>query len=357
MADFTFSTLKYERPDFKELELLFEDLVKQVQEAVSYEGLKELLKKAEHVQNKLMTACTIASIRHTLDTTDTYYEKEDEYINNTIPTVMPKFLAFDAAVMNSPFRDDIEKEYGKQYFAQKELNRKTFCEANIPLMQQEAKLTNEYQKIMATAAIEFEGQTLNLYGVQKYFEHEDREVRRAAVRAYSDFYHSNEKRLEEIWEELITIRNQMGKNLGYDNFIPVGYMQQGRTDYGEKEVAAFREQVRTELVPLCEQLYAAQAKRIGVDTLMFYDEKRVFPDGNAVPAGDDDFMVEEARKMYHKISPETGEFIDFMIEHELMDLKNKPGKAATGYMTFLPDYQAPFVFSNFNQTIFDMHIF
>lgn len=234
MADFKFSTLKYERPDFKELELLFEDLVKQVQEAASYEGLKELLKKAERVQNKLMTACTIASIRHTLDTTDTYYEKEDEYINNTIPTVMPKFLAFDAAVMNSPFRDDIEKEYGKQYFAQKELNRKTFCEANIPLMQQEAKLTNEYQKIMATAAIEFEGQTLNLYGVQKYFEHEDREVRRAAVRAYSDFYHGNEKRLEEIWEELITIRNQMGKNLGYDNFIPVGYMQQGRTDYGEK---------------------------------------------------------------------------------------------------------------------------
>ena len=131
------------------MEQLFEKLVKQVQEAASYEGLKELLKKAERVQNKLMTACTIASIRHTLDTTDTYYEKEDEYINNTIPTVMPKFLAFDAAVMNSPFRDDIEKEYGKQYFAQKELNRKTFCEANIPLMQQEAKLTNEYQKIMA----------------------------------------------------------------------------------------------------------------------------------------------------------------------------------------------------------------
>ena len=169
-------------------------------------------------------------------------------------------------------------------------------------------------------------------------------------------YVFSEKRLEEIWEELITIRNQMGKNLGYANFIPVGYMQQGRTDYGEKEVAAFREQVRTELVPLCEQLYAAQAKRIGVDTLMFYDEKRVFPDGNAVPAGDDDFMVEEARKMYHKISPETGEFIDFMIEHELMDLKNKPGKAATGYMTFLPDYRAPFVFSNFNQTIFDMQV-
>lgn len=29
-------------------------------------------------------------------------------------------------------------------------------------------------------------------------------------------------------------------------------MQQGRTDYGMEEVAAFREQVRTVLVPLCE---------------------------------------------------------------------------------------------------------
>lgn len=68
------------------------------------------------MQNKLMTACTIASIRHTLDTTDTYYEKEDEYINNTIPTVMPKFLAFDAAVMNGPFRDDIEERVRETVF-------------------------------------------------------------------------------------------------------------------------------------------------------------------------------------------------------------------------------------------------
>ena len=64
-------------------------------------------------------------------------------------------------------------------------------------MQQEAKLTNEYQKIMATAKIPFDGKELNLYGVQKYFEHNDRNIRKAAVKAYSDFYHSNETRLEE----------------------------------------------------------------------------------------------------------------------------------------------------------------
>ena len=112
----------------------------------------------------------------------------------------------------------------------------------------------------------------------------------------------------------------MGKNLGYENYIPVGYLEQGRTDYGEKEVASFREQVRTVLVPLCQKLYDAQARRLGLDHVMCYDEKMIFPDGNAEPAGDDAFMVKTAQKMYHEISPETGEFIDFMIDHELMDL-------------------------------------
>ena len=356
MENFKFGTLEYKRPDFEAIGAFAEQMTEKVKQANSYAELKALMQEIEQVSNDWSTDCVIASIRHTLDTRDEYYEKEDEYINDTMPTVMPKMLALDEAIMVSPFREDIEKEYGKQYFAQKELQKKTFCEANIPLMQQEAKLTNEYQKIMATAEIEFDGKTLNLYGVQKYFEHEDREMRRAAVKAYSDFYHKNETRLEEIWDELIQIRNQMGKNLGYDNFIPVGYMQQGRTDYGQKDVESFREQVRTEIVPLCEKLYEAQAKRLGVDELMFYDEKRVFTDGNAVPAGDDDFMVEQARKMYHAISPETGEFIDFMIHHEMMDLKNKPGKASTGYMTFLARYKAPYVFSCFNQTIFDMQV-
>ena len=67
-------------------------------------------------------------------------------------------------------------------------------------------------------------------------------------------------------------------------------------------------------------------------------------------------MIEQARKMYHEMSPETAEFIDFMIEHNLMDLKNKPGKASTGYMTTLPSLDAPFVFSCFNQTIFDAQV-
>lgn len=356
MVQFKFSELQYTRPDFGGLTTRLKELQAKVEQAGSCQEVMDVILEVDQVTMPVFTQLTIAHIRHTLDTTDAFYEKENEFLDDVFPTIMPHLVALNSAIAASPFRAGIEERLGKQFFVGIDLQKRRFCEANIPLLQQENRLTNEYQKIMATAQIEFDGKTLNLYGIQKYFEHEDRSVRAAAFRAYSDFYASHEARLEEIWDELIRVRNQMGRNLGYENYIPVGYMEQGRTDYGVEEVASFREQVRRDLVPLCQRLYDAQAKRLGLDHVMAYDEKRVFPDGNAVPAGDDDFMVATAQRMYHELSPETGEFIDFMIDHELMDLKNKPGKASTGYMTSLPTLKAPFVFSCFNHTIFDMQV-
>ena len=356
MSEWTFSGLPYTRPDFEAAKQTLVKLKARVDAAASAQDVFDVMAELEEAGKELSTQYTLVYVRNTLNTTDEFYEKELDYLHEQLPELSPYQVALASAIADCPFRPEIEARYGKQYFTQIDLQRRSFCEANIPLIQRESKLTTEYQKIMATCQIEFDGQTLNLYGIQKYFEHHDRNVRAAAWKAYSDFYHDNEPRLEEIWDELITIRNEMGRNLGFENFIPLGYMQQGRTDYGQKEVAAFREQVRRVLVPLCEHLYEAQAKRLGIPVVKAFDEKMIFADGNANPIGDDDVLVAEAQKMYHELSPETGEFIDFMIEHELMDLKNKPGKASTGYMTDLPTLKAPFVFSCFNGTIGDIQV-
>ena len=261
MENFKFSTLEYKRPDLETRSQRLTQWKAAVQQAESYEALRGLLFEIDRENCRLLTMYSVAHIRHTLDTRDEFYETEIAYLQDTLPTLGAAEVALSEAIAASPFRSDIEQEFGKQYFVSIDLQKKLFCEANIPLRQQESRLTNEYQKIMATAEIPFDGKTLNLYGVQKYFEHPDRAVRAAAVKAYSKFYESNEPRLEEIWDELIRIRNQMGKNLGYENYIPVGYLEQSRTDYGEKEVASFREQVRTVLVPLCRKLYDGQTSR------------------------------------------------------------------------------------------------
>ena len=356
MNNWTFNGIEYKRPDINAAIRETEALTKKVEEAACKEDVIDAILAMDRASAEMEDVLSVAMIRNTLDTTDPFYEAEQAWIDQTMPTFAPYRIAFSKAVRESRFRDDVKERFGKNYFIRMELSEKAFCEENIPLMQKEAALCTEYQKIMATAKIELNGEVLNLFGVQKFFGDDDRSLREAAWKAYSKFYEENEPRMEEIWQELITLRNHMGVNLGFENYIPVGYLEQGRSDYGMEQVANFRRQVREEIVPLCEKLYQAQAERLGIDTLYAFDEKRLYPDGNAIPAGDDAFMVEEARKMYHDMSPETAEFIDFMIGHQLMDLTNRPCKAATGYCAALPGRKAPFVFSCFNHTTADMNV-
>ena len=352
----TFDALPYERPDLEAYGATLRALTEQARNAATFEELLAVMAEAERATSAIETLRTMVSIRHTIDTADEFLEAENLFFDKGIPTVTADRLAFYDALAESPFRPQLEQTYGKQLFTAVDLQKRAFTEANIPLMQREAELCDEYQKIIASCAIEFDGQTLNLFGIQKYFENPDRDLRAAAFEAYANFYESHEQRFEEIWGELIELRNQMGVNLGFENFIPLGYLRQGRSDYGVPEVECFRQQVVDVLVPLCSDLYEAQARRLGIDHVMAYDEKRVFPDGNARVAGDDDFMIAQATAMYHDMSPETAAFIDFMNEHHLLDLKNAPHKASTAYMTYLPDYQAPFVFACLNHTIADMQV-
>lgn len=354
--DFKFGTLEYIRPDFDLMEKKAKEYALKIKNADSYEEAKRVYLEYDREECKLSDMATIAEIRHTIDTGDEFYDKENEYINEKMPEYNAAYMEFANAMYDGKFKGDFIKEFGKAMFSDLELKRKSYSEKNIPLLQKEAKLCNEYEKIIASASIPFDGKKLNLYGIMSYFESPDRKIRHDAYKAYSGFYEANEKRFEEIWDELIKNRNEQASNLGFENYIPLGYMHQGRTDYDEKDVASFREQIREELVPFCEKIYKAQAKRTGVDKVMAYDEKFIFGDGNAKPIGNDDFLIEKAREMYHDMSNETGEFIDFMLDHELLDVKNRPRKASTGYMTSLATLKAPFVFSCFNQTTADVDV-
>ncbi|MBQ7880190.1 MAG: M3 family oligoendopeptidase, partial [Clostridia bacterium] len=352
----TFDKLQYKRPDFAGVPAFYERLNERVKNANSYEDVKACILEEERFSSRLSTMATIVEIRHTVDTSDAFYEKEYEYIHRSYPEAMPYMQNFNLALLSSPYKGEIDKEYGTQFLKRVQLDVDSFCEKNVPLMQEESELTSRYQTLTASCKIFFDGEERNLYGIQKYFSHADRAVRKAAAEKYAEFFESNDKELGEIFDRLVKIRHQMGVNMGYPNYIPLGYMLQGRLDYDEKDISAFRKQVEEELVPFCAKLYRAQAKRIGVEKLKFYDEQLVFEGGNAVPIGDRAYLVKQAQEMYREMSQETGAFIDFMIEHELMDLDNKPNKAATGYMTALNDYKAPFVYSCFNGTTGDVDV-
>ncbi len=356
MENFTFMELPYSRPDCEALKKQMKKIVARAKKAGEYTQLKAAIEEFEGLMASFTQTATIASIRHTLDTTDKFWETENEWLEEQTPHVSAVMLSLVRVLLNKKWDKALREDYGDEFIEALNRGRRSFSPKIILLTQKESKLCSRYQKLIASAKIPFEGEEHNLYGIMKYFQHDDREVRKAAWDAYIGFFAANESELEEIFDKLIKIRHKMGRRMGFENFVPLGYLQQERSDYGRKEIESFREQVRTVLTPFCAELYDAQRRRLGYDELMVWDEERVYPDGNADPVGTEEELVEKARQMYHELSPETAEFIDYMIDHKLMDLTNRPGKAATGYCATLPVLKAPFVFSCFNGTLGDIHV-
>ena len=351
-----FKDYKYERPDLSKITDEFNLLLDKFTEAKSYEDQSKILKEINRLRNYVDTMGTLVFIRHSIDTEDEYYAKENDFIDENKPRFENLVSKFYKELINSKFRDDLEKEWGKQVFTLAELQLQVFSEEIIEDLIKENKLITEYDKLIASAKLPFEGETRNLSQMRPFMESKDRNVRKSAAETVSKFFEENEGEFDRIYDELVKVRDKMAKALGFTNYVEMGYKRLGRSDYNSFMVANFRNQVREDLVPLVAQLRDRQRQRLGLKEMKYYDETLEFLTGNAMPKGGPDWILENGKRMYKELSKETDEFFTFMVERDLLDLLSKKGKMAGGYCTIIPDYKSPFIFSNFNGTSGDIDV-
>ena len=351
-----FSEMPYSRPDMDAYFSQCGALTKRFQKAASPAEQIACYKEMEKLQSGFNTMSSICEIRNTVDTTDEFYEKEKEFFDSIYPQVSEKSLDFTKAMLASPFRKELEAELGSLLFINKELEVKGFSPELIPLMQEENALSSQYQKLYASAQVPFMGKTCTIAQLAAYKQAPDRAVRKAAYEAEGGFFDQHRAEFDGIFDKLVKNRTAQAKLLGYENFVPLGYIRQRRNCYGPAEVAGFRRQILADLLPVVRSLKKAQEKRIGVDALKYYDDVFSFPDGNAVPQGTPEELLAAAKRMYTELSPETAGFIQLMFDNELFDVLAKKGKAPGGYCTSIPDYHCPFIFSNFNGTSGDVDV-
>jgi len=351
-----FKDYEYIRPDLDQMEKSFIELLEKFRNAKSASEQSKVIDEVTSLRNYFETMVTLASIRHSINTEDKFYETEQDFMDENGPRYEKLVTDYYKELINSPFRAELENEWGEQFFKLAELQIKTFSEEIMEELVKENKLSTEYDKLIASAQLDFMGEIRNLSQMRPFMESRDREVRRSAAMKVMSFFEENEKEFDRLYDELVKVRDSMAKKLGYPNYVPMGYARLSRTDYDAEMVANYRRQVYESLVPLSEELKERQRKRIGVERLTYYDEPLEYVTGNANPKGDPAWIIENGKKMYHEMSPETGAFIDFMTERELMDLEAKKGKRSGGYCTVIADYKSPFIFSNFNGTSGDIDV-
>ncbi|MBQ3216951.1 MAG: M3 family oligoendopeptidase [Oscillospiraceae bacterium] len=353
-----FSELSYERIDIAALKSELQDITDRLRNAESFGDADAAFVAMNDCEGRtLLTQRTIAQIRRDINTKDEFYDGEMTYYNKALPELQPLRKAWTKTLLESPWRKGLEEKYGSVTFLNAEMSLKTFRPELVEDLQKENALVMRYTKLIASAQILFEGESFTLSQLSPFKLDPDDSRRLAAWNAEGAWYNAHGTELDEIYDELVKLRDGMGRKLGYDGYTQLGYYRMSRNCYTTADVDKFRKAVQKYLVPVAEKIYRRQAERVGKEyPLNFADKDLAFRSGNPRPAGTPDDILTQGSKFYSELSPETKEFWDHMTEHEMMDVLSRPGKAAGGYCTCIYDLRSPFIFANFNGTAHDVEV-
>ena len=343
-------------PNAKRLCKKFDKLVADLQACKDAPEAFKVIKRINSAFEDLETEASVIYVLYSCDTTNDEYKKAQETLDELSPLFGKYGTDIEKILVNASYRPELEKKFGSYLFQKYEASLKTFDEKIIPELIKENKLTSEYDMVFGGAQIEFRGQTLNLSQLGKYMQDKDRETRREAAKAMDNWLKENEEKIARIYDDLVHVRVEIAKKLGFDSYTDLAYLRLGRVDYNADMVKVYREQIARDVVPVCQKLYKLQMKNLGIRNPQYFDYNLMFASGNPMPAGNAKYLVEQAHKMYTDLGPESKEFFDFMVKYELMDLEARKGKAPGGYQTTFPAYQSPFIFSNFNGTQGDVNV-
>ena len=347
--------LPYRRVTLEEIEKVMKDVIARVKNAKSVDEVLAARQDYLALQSDYQTAASLSYMRYSINTVDEFYVAEKDYYDEIGPAAYNLTIEYEEALLDSPFRAELEKALLPLLFKAFDVERKTMSPEIIEDMVEENKLVSEYSQLMAGMEFEFRGEKMPRTLLAKYYKDDDRATRREAYEALGNGLAAHSEALDGIFDKLVHVRDRIAKKMGYKNFVELGYYRMGRLCYDQNSVKVFRENVLKDIVPVVARLRAENAKRLGIDKYMFYDDGVIIPGGDPKPFGKEE-IFSAAREMYHAMGRDTGDFIDMMIDNEAFDVDSRRNKWGGGYCTYFDKFKQPFILANFNGTAGDVDV-
>ena len=351
-----FNEMTYTRPDIGALLARCKELAAKAAAAPDGDALVRLYYEQSEAFAEYNTAANLANIHYTCDTRDEYWKAEQDFFDANGPAVTNASVEISRAFLANPHVDVLTAKFGTTCVAGMKNAVLGMDDRTVELQQQFNALVSRYQQIYGGALVELDGKQLTIPQLGPYKEDLDPAVRRAAYEAEAGYFDAHRAELDELYGEIVKNLNAQARVMGYHDYSELSYVRMNRIGYGPEEIRKFRDQVANDVVPQLQKVMAMRAKRTGIARPTFTDLPIMFKDGNPKPIPGYKARMDAARTMYHELSPETAEFIDFMQDNELFDVESRPGKMSGGYMTSLPSYKAPFIFANWNNTSGDVDV-
>ena len=352
-----FADIKVATPTIEQVTAEYKSINDALDRSPTKEAKQKALEQWEDLRRRLDSWSAIASLHFSQDTTNEDYKKAQEYSDELQPKLTALEIAMKRRLLNSADKEEFKSILGEQAFSLWSADVTAFESVIEADLVEESKLVNQYVRLLASAAIEFGGETVNLSGIRKYTQDRDRNTRYQAEKARWNFFTQHQAQLDSIYARLVELRHGMAQKLGYENYIGLGYKRMQRIDYDRADVANYRDEVVDKVVPLAQKIIAKKAQKLNLDRVNFWDEAVFDLQGNPKPQGDRDWMLKQAQQMFDAMHPELGSFFAMMVQGDFLDLDTRKDKAGGGFCTSFPTEGVPYIFANFNGTKGDVEVF
>ncbi len=284
-----------------------------------------------------------------------------ELYNYIVQRIFPKVIEADhllnIKLMESPFKNQLNKEQFSIYLRSIENNLELFRPENISLSSELKVKSKEYGKMVSQMMIDWKGENLTMQQAAKYLESLDRGEREKAFKKIWERYLVSEENFDELFEELISLRHQLALNAQFENFRDYKFKALGRFDYEVKDCENFHQSIKDQVVPTINELYKLRKKSLGLDVLKPWDTKVAIEGTERLdPFNNMDDLLQKTTDCLNQVDPFFGDCLAILKEMKHLDLDSRKGKQPGGYNMPLLMTGVPFIFMNASNSLKDLII-
>jgi oligoendopeptidase F len=333
---------------------LFEEL--KIREINSAEELKKWFLDRSELESAISEDMGWRYIRMTGDTSNKeYLERFNYFVSEIQPHIEPYSNDLNEKALNNPFLKELNNDGYDIMIRSMKKEHEIFREKNIPL---NTEITQEAQKFGAISGammVNIDGKDLTLPQAADLLQSTDRKVRENAYYKIAERRYQDKDKLDELFNKLLSLRNQVALNAGFKNFRDYMFAALGRFDYKPEDCFAFHDAVEKEVVPMLNKLASERKEALKVEQLRPWDlGVNYLGDKPLEPFQDGEELINKSIECFSMLNPFLGERLSIMKKMGHLDLESRKGKAPGGYNYPLDETGVPFIFMNATSSLRDL---
>lgn len=270
-----------------------------------------------------------------------------DFVEKIEPRVKPRQFDLARIYTSHPLRSSLSSKKYQVFNRDTELLVELFRPENVSLETEEARLSQQYQKLSGSLTVQFHGEEKTLVQMGKYLEEPDRALRQEAWESVTNRRLQETEKFEDLFDKLVEIRGQIARNAGFSNYRDYAFRRLGRFDYTPEDCQRFHDAVEKEIVPVVRELQTERRAQLNLDRLRPWDLSVDARNRPALqPFKEVNEMVDRTQNIFDLLDPELASGFRKMNDLSLLDLANRKGKAPGGYQSTLAEARLPFIFMN-----------